>query len=216
VQPQVVYHGVRIPEPNHPRQRPIDRRIVLGVAGRLVPIKGVGCLLRALATLRHPFTHVQLEIAGAGPEEEALRHEAAALGVGDSVTFLGWQRDVWPLVGRWDVFVQPSLDEGFGMAALEAMAAGLPVVGTSVGGLPELIDDGRTGYVVPPSDATALAGRLRELLVDPERRREMGTAGRRRVRERFSAERMAGDIGGIYDQLLAARRSLISSLPRSG
>ena len=90
------------------------------------------------------------------------------------------------------------------MAALEAMAAGLPVVATSAGGLPELVEDGRTGFVVPPADATALAARLRDVMWNADRRCAMGAAGQARVREHFSAERMADALTGIYDELLGS------------
>jgi L-malate glycosyltransferase len=96
----------------------------------------------------------------------------------------------------------PSLEEGFGMAALEAMADGLPVVATSVGGLPEVVEDGQTGYLVPPSNVTALSKRLRLLILDPKRRRAMGAAGRERACNHFSADRMVAEIGAIYDSLI--------------
>ena len=200
VNPHVVYHGIRIPEPALQR-RTSSPSMVMGVASRLVPVKGIAYLIRALAFLRGDFPNVRLEIAGAGSDEELLRREAHALGVAGSVEFVGWQPDIWPWLARWDIFVQPSLVEGFGMAALEAMAAGLPVVGTAVGGLPELIEDGCTGYLVPPKNATALTGRLRELLVDADRRHAMGAAGQARVRQRFSAERMTAELAGIYEDL---------------
>lgn len=205
--PRVIYYGIQVPEQRPRRPPETGDDPVMGAASRLVRIKGIVYLLRAVAHLRREFPGIRLEIAGAGPEEEPLRREANALGLGECVTFLEWQTNVWPLLARWDIFVQPSLEEGFGMAALEAMAAGLPVVGTSTGGLPELIEDGCTGYVVPPADALALAGRLRDLLTHPARRRAMGAAARARVRERFSAERMAAEISAIYDEVLSARGS---------
>ncbi|HEY5619810.1 MAG TPA: glycosyltransferase family 4 protein [Vicinamibacterales bacterium] len=205
VTPRVVYYGIRIPQHSGrgvTQRHNSPQSAVLGVASRLVPVKGIVYLIRALALLRQEFPAVRLEIAGAGPEQAGLQQEARALDLCDAVAFVGWQADIWPWLARWDIFVQPSLAEGFGMAALEAMAAGLPVVGTSAGGLPELIEDGCSGYVVPPGDATALAARLRELLLNADRRSAMGAAGQARVRERFSAERMAAELSGIYDALL--------------
>jgi glycosyltransferase involved in cell wall biosynthesis len=215
VNPHVVYHGIRIPEQASQR-RNSGRSMVLGVASRLVPVKGIVYLIRALAFLRNEFPDVRLEIAGAGSDENLLRREAHALGVDGAVVFAGWQPDVWPWLARWDIFVQPSLVEGFGMAALEAMAAGLPVVGTSVGGLPELIEDGWTGFLVPPANAMALAGRLRDLLLDPDRRRAMGAAGQARVRQRFSAERMTAELAGIYDELSGESRQRVRDPVRTG
>lgn len=202
---RVVHYGIRLPD-EAGRVPTRDGAIVLGVASRLVPVKGLTYLLRALALLRRELPHVRVEVAGSGTGAEQLQHEAGVLGLRDAVAFVGWQRDIWPWLARWDVFVQPSLDEGFGMAALEAMAAGLPVVATRVGGLPELVEDGCTGYLVPPADPPALAARLHDLASNADRRDAMGLAARTRVRERFSAERMTADCVGIYDELLGLDR----------
>jgi glycosyltransferase involved in cell wall biosynthesis len=107
------------------------------------------------------------------------------------------------VLADWDVYVQPSLGEPFGIAALEAMAAGLPVVATSAGGLPELVEHGRTGWLIPPCDPSALADRLRSLLIDPGERHRMGIAGHVRARRAFSIDRMIGSISAIYDELLS-------------
>ena len=200
---RVVYHGIT------PRvvQRKHDDRdaMLLGVASRLVPVKGIVYLIRAVALLRRDCPGVHLEIVGAGSEQAALQSEVHALGLGDAVTFAGWQPDVWPWLARWDIFVQPSLAEGFGMATLEAMEAGLPVVGSAVGGLSELIDDGVTGYIVPAGHEVALAERLRDLVLHVDRRRAMGAAGHARARQFFSAERMTRELTQIYDELLGSQ-----------
>jgi glycosyltransferase involved in cell wall biosynthesis len=180
---------------------------VVGAASRLVPIKGIVHLIRAVALLRPEFPDVRVEIAGSGPERGPLQQEVQALGLGDSVVFAGWQPDIWRWLAQLDIFVQPSLAEGFGMASLEAMAAGLPVLGTSVGGLPELIEHGRTGYVVRPAEPEALAARLRDLVQNADRRRTMGIAGQARAREHFSVERMTRSLTQIYDQLLGSDRT---------
>jgi glycosyltransferase involved in cell wall biosynthesis len=198
--PRVVYYGIEAF--GEPKRRPDLNTLVVGAASRLVPIKGIVYLIRAIARLHDELPAVRLEIAGAGPERQSLEHEAHRLRLRDAVKFVGWQRDIWPWLTRWDVFAQPSLAEGFGMAALEAMTAGLPVVGTLAGGLPELIEDGCTGYVVPPADVTALAARLRALMLDADLRRAMGTAAHARVRQQFSAGRMASDVTAVYDELL--------------
>jgi glycosyltransferase involved in cell wall biosynthesis len=96
----------------------------------------------------------------------------------------------------------PSLEDAFPMAGLKAMAEALPVVATSVGGLPEMVEDGQTGYLVPPSDVTALTERLRLLILDAKRRRAMGAAGRERVQNHFSVDRMVAEMAAIYDSLL--------------
>jgi glycosyltransferase involved in cell wall biosynthesis len=119
------------------------------------------------------------------------------------IEFLGWIDDLKPVLAGWDVFVMPSLEEGFPVAALDAMAAGLPVLATSVGGVPELIQDGKTGCLVPPGDSDALAAGLRLLLANPELRLDMGTAGYRHVRDHFRVDKMAQNFARLYDELLS-------------
>jgi glycosyltransferase involved in cell wall biosynthesis len=176
--------------------------IVIGAACRLVDIKGLLDLILAMALLYLEFPSLQLEIAGTGPERENLEREVMRLGLTDRIRFLGWQRDLGPIFRSWDIFAMPSLEDAFPMACLEAMAEGLPVVATSVGGLPEMVEDGETGYLVPPSDVTALSGRLRLLILDPKRRRAMGTAGRERTHNHFSIDRMVAEMAAIYDSLV--------------
>jgi glycosyltransferase involved in cell wall biosynthesis len=203
-QPHVVYSGVPVSdEGSVPAQRGgAVTGTIIGTAGRLVPLKGTLYLLRAFAMLRAELPDLVLEIAGSGPEQSMLEREVQLLGVGGKVRFLGWVEELAPVLARWDVFVLPSLEEGAPGAALEAMAAGLPVVASAVGGIPELVEDGRTGLLVPPRDSLALADRLRVLLLDPEQQHAMGAAGRARVREHFSAERMVARFAEIYDGLL--------------
>jgi glycosyltransferase involved in cell wall biosynthesis len=205
LKPIVVHAGMQSLMEFRAEDRRSQTTIIIGAACRLVPLKGLVDLIRAVAILNMDFRHLRLEIAGTGPEREDLETEASRLGLKDQVRFLGWQRDLSPIFQKWDVFAMPSLEEGFGMAALEAMAEGLPVVATCVGGLPEVIEDCRTGYLVPPSDIAALAGRLRLLILDPERRKTMGAAGRERARNHFSVHRMVAEIQAIYDSLVPQR-----------
>lgn len=176
--------------------------MVIGTACRLVPIKGLQYLLQAFVRLRAEFPAILLEIAGAGVLQTDLERLVRELGLTRSVTFLGWQPDMIAVMSRWGLYVQPSIEEGFGIAALEAMAAGLPVIATSVGGTPELVQDGETGWLVAPRDPTGLARKIGMLLHDEQLRRRMGQAGRIRARDCFSEHRMAAETSAIYSRLL--------------
>ncbi len=200
--PIVVYPGVAVPEMPGPRLPRTGERVV-GSAVRLLPLKGLVYLLRAIASLRAEFPNLILEIAGSGPQLARLEREAQALRLSEAVRFLGWVEKLAPVLARWEVFALPSLEEGFPVAGLEAMAAGLPVVASAVGGIPELVENGRTGWLVPPGDPEALAGRLRQLLRDPEAQEVMGIAGHARVRKCFTAEQMVAGVAKIYDDLLS-------------
>lgn len=199
VSPVVIYPGVAAPGIVPAGHGPPH---VIGTASRLAPIKGLTYLLRALAVLLKRIPDVRLEIAGAGPQQQALADEARALGLRESVTFLGWQPDLSSVLRKWDIFVQPSLDEGFAITTLEAMASGLPVVASAVGGLQELVVDGATGYLVPPRDPDVLAQRLATLLLAPGLRRTMGAAGHARAGQNFSVDRMVSAVSDIYDRLV--------------
>jgi len=200
----VVYPGVAIPETSGGQERhdgfPNDR--IVGTACRLIPIKGLDHLIQAIATLRPELPDLRLEIAGTGPEQMRLETLVRTLGLTECVTFLGWQVDLAAAMARWAVFALPSFDEGLPIVVLEAMAASLPVVATAVGGVPEVVEDGRTGWLVPSGDSASLAEGLRLLLLNPEQRRAMGAAGRARAQEHFSIDRMVAGIAKIYDDIL--------------
>jgi glycosyltransferase involved in cell wall biosynthesis len=207
---RVVYPGVPIEETPGvpvPADGSAGEHTVVGTACRLVPIKGVDNLIRAIAALRDGFPTLRLEIAGAGPDQDRLEALVRASGLADRVAFLGWQERLAPIMSRWAVFALPSMDEGLPIVVLEAMAASLPVVTTHCGGLPEVVEEGRTGWLVPPNDSAALAERLRALLLDSDQRRAMGSAGRTRVQERFSLTRMVAEIAQIYDETIEGEKS---------
>ena len=196
---EVIYTGVPIPAPR-PSDVPFGPPIV-GTACRLSSIKRVSELIRAIASVRERVPDVRLEIAGSGPERSNLENLVSDLGLTASVRFLGWRDDLAAVMSRWSVFALFSSDEGLPVALLEAMAAGLPSVASSVGGVPEVVENGRTGWLVPPEDGNALASRLTELLLDPALRRAMGVAAHARAAEQFSPERMTAKFAALYDEL---------------
>ncbi len=170
--------------------------LALNVAA-LAPHKSQTVLLQAVARLRLRCPGLRTWIAGEGPLGETLRREHDALGLGDAVRFLGFRNDVEDLLRAADLFCISSYLEGLGTSILDAMAAGLPVVATRTGGIPEIVADGETGLLVPPRDPEALAGALERLASDAELRAAMGNRGRDRVRA-YSADRTADLTRAVY------------------
>jgi glycosyltransferase involved in cell wall biosynthesis len=173
-------------------------------AGRLVTFKGIDHLLDALALLNdRPQPHLLL--IGDGPHRASLERRAAELGLSDRVTFAGPQphAELPRYYAIADAFVVPSTDhETFSVASCEAMSCQRPVVGTRVGGLPEVVRDGETGYLVPPGDAAALAERIGALLCDQALREHMGAAGRAWTLEMFTWDRVIARMLACYEQAL--------------
>jgi glycosyltransferase involved in cell wall biosynthesis len=211
---EIVHYGI----PAGPEPSPPPGELRLAIVGRLIGIKGHEVLFRALARARERLPGLELEVAGDGPLEEELRATVAAFGLERSVTFLGRVAPAGPVLERASVVVVPSLGEGFGLVALEAMERGRAVVASAVGGLPEIVDDGRTGLLVPPGDPEALADAIVALAGDGSRVAAMGAAGRRRALAEFSQERCTDRIAALYGTALAAagdRRRRTSSHERS-
>jgi glycosyltransferase involved in cell wall biosynthesis len=170
--------------------------------GRLVPVKGHETLLRAFADARDALPGLELDVVGAGPLEADLRQRAAELDLGDNIRFCGHVAPVQSAIEDAAVVVVPSLGEGFGMVALEAMERGRPVVASAVGGLPEIVADGETGLLVPPGDPGGLAGALVALASDPSRAAAMGVAGRRRAVTVFPQESCTQRTVELYGEAL--------------
>jgi glycosyltransferase involved in cell wall biosynthesis len=181
--------------------------VIIGVACRLVPVKGIADLLRAAAILRREGADIRVEIAGDGIERARLENLAGRLGIADVVSFLGWRDDLPMVMKRWHLFAQPSLRECFGISILEAMAAGLPILATAVGGIPELVENGSSGLLVAPKDPVGLADGLRALVLDPALRRRMGDAGHSRAHAEFSMGRMVSEMTDVYDSLVNSHDS---------
>jgi sugar transferase (PEP-CTERM/EpsH1 system associated) len=172
---------------------------VIGTVGNLFSVKGQTYLLQACKTVAGAFPDLVLLVAGEGEQLGPLEREAAALGVSGNVRFLGFRDDVPALLQAMEVFVLPSLSEGLPLSVLEALALERPVVATNVGGMPEIVQDGVTGYLVPPADPGALADRILRLLRDARSAAQMGRAGRKRVEAGFGLEQMIGEYQSLYD-----------------
>ena len=173
---------------------------VVGALGRLSFEKGFDVLVDAVPRLAGAGIRVLL--AGDGPQREALSRQVADLGLSEAVSLVGFVDAVPAFLGRTGVFVLPSRSEGLGLVLVEAMAAGRPVVATRVGGIPEVVVDGETGFLVEPEDAGALAGAIARVLGDPALAFRLGEAGRRRAQAVFSAERMADQMAALYAELV--------------
>jgi glycosyltransferase involved in cell wall biosynthesis len=181
--------------------------VVLLALAQLSRRKGFDVLLQALARLADDDTLPPWRcwLAGAGEVGSALQKQAAALGLGERVHFLGARSDAPDLLAAADVFVMPSRAEGLGVAALEAMTAGLPVIASRVGGLADVVVPGETGQLVPPEDPAALAVALADLLQDADQRRRLGAAGALRVEDHFSAQTMVERYLALYREVLQQR-----------
>jgi glycosyltransferase involved in cell wall biosynthesis len=174
---------------------------IVGMVCRLIEQKGVVYGLRAFARVAPQFPGAHLVIAGDGSRRASLEAEAKTLGIADRVHFLGWRDDAPQVLAALDLLLMPSLWEGFGLVMLEAMAQTVPIIGSAVSAIPEVIVDGGTGRLVAPRDVGGLANALAELLRDDALRRHMGLLGQDRVESVFSVERMIKETVMWYENL---------------
>ena len=208
---RVIHNGVEfeaIATPAGPELRdelnvPGDAMLV-GAIGNVRPSKGYSILLRAFARVRSDVPTAHLVVAGqhGGPLGEHLLRESRELGLNGAVHFLGFRSDVSTILRQLDVFALASLDEGFSLAIVQAMASGLPVVATRSGGPEEIVGAGGPAMLVPPGDPTALARALVEVLVDRDLAHTLGHAAREHVRDRFTIGRMGDRYEQLYGEIL--------------
>jgi glycosyltransferase involved in cell wall biosynthesis len=174
---------------------------LVGSVARLDPVKDLKTLIAAYARLHTHPGHAALVLVGDGEERAALEACARDLGVAGGVHFVGYRADIRHLLAAFDVYVNSSVSEGVSLTILEAMATGLPVVATRVGGTPEVVLHGNTGLLVEPRDPAALATAIDELGRDRDRGRALGAAGRVRVDTFFTIDRMVSDYARVYTRL---------------
>jgi glycosyltransferase involved in cell wall biosynthesis len=201
---EIVHYGIEAgpePEPYHG-----DTARFLCV-GRLIPIKGHVVLLRAFRAALDQRPDLRLDIAGRGVLEHGLKDLARELGLSDTVRFLGHVTPIGRAIDESYAVVVPSLGEGFGMVALEAMERARPVIAASIGGLEDLVRDGETGLLVPTVDASALTDAVLGLAADPAYAAALGRAGRARALERFPEDRCTDRTEEVYRYWLAERRN---------
>ncbi|MCW5799582.1 MAG: glycosyltransferase family 4 protein [Nitrospira sp.] len=183
---------------------PPSHRIV-GVVGNLYPVKGHQYLIDSIPTVLSKCPDTSFVFAGRGALEAELRGQVHRLGLDARVFFLGLRQDIPRILSMIDVFVLPSLSEGLSMAILEAMIAGKPVVATQVGGNPELVLNGETGFLTPPRDSQALAASLITLLMNKTQAQRFGEQGKRRAERQFSLQNMVCAYQALYDECIRSR-----------
>ena len=209
----VIYNGINIDTfstMTQPRQEIrnslnlTQEAVVCITVGRLVPVKGQINLINAFPKVmaQHPNTH--LLIVGEGELHKELLQQVNHLNLTKNIHFLGWRSDIPNLLGASDIFVLPSLNEGLGLVLLEAMAQHLPTIATHVGGVPEVVEDGKTGLLVPAQSPHALTQAINQLIASPTQRQEMGEAGYQRAVNTFSIETTVEKTENIYRTLMGA------------
>ncbi|MEH2458230.1 glycosyltransferase family 4 protein [Nostoc sp.] len=195
---QVIHNGIaNIPLciANSSQQPP---RLIM--VARFQEPKDQATVLRAIAQLQNPSIH--LDLVGSGPFLESCKALAQSLGIGKQVSFLGDRTDVPDLLARSQIFILSSHHEGLPISILEGMRAGLPVVATNVNGIPEEVENGKTGLLVPPKDINALANALQTLIESPYLRLQMGEAGKLKFEQEFTVERMINETKIVYENIL--------------
>jgi glycosyltransferase involved in cell wall biosynthesis len=203
----IVAQRFDVPDPSY-RARlqemfPGPPRLIVGAAGRLSPDKGFDVLIRAAEVVRRRDATVGFVLFGDGWHRDALARQIAAAGLEGHFVLAGFRGDLDRFMPLLDLFVLPSYTEGLPNVVLEASAAAVPVVATAVGGTPEVLDDGVTGYLVPPGEPQALAARILDLAGSEERRRAMGQRGRERVLRDFTFAAQAERYRQLFEELAA-------------
>ena len=197
--------------------------LLVGVAARLQPEKGVAYFLEAAAHVLQFLPEVHFLVMGDGPQRKELQAYVEQLGVQEHVHFLGFRLDARAIIGLLDVLVVPSLSEGTPLVTLEAMSAGVPVVASAVGGIPEQVRHQSEGILVPPGDALALGEAVLHLLQNPTWMQQLGEAGRQRALSRFSFTTMLQETENVYRATLGwppgsdiVNRELVDPLTETG
>ena len=212
----VIHNGIALPDASTPEQHAREREahraefgipvdaVVAGSLGRLAAAKGYTYLIDAIADAGTQIPNLWLLLAGAGPEELALKSQAEKCGLTDRIVFAGFVQDTRRVLSCMDIYAQPSLCETLGIAAIEASAMELPIVASHIGGLPEVVEDGVTGTLVPARDSAALSKAIVALGLNPQKRAAMGRQGRQRINSCFQRDKMVLKTTEVYIRMLEA------------
>jgi glycosyltransferase involved in cell wall biosynthesis len=183
--------------------RPHDK--VIGVIGQLIPRKGHRYLIEAAPEILKHYPETRFLFFGQGPLQRHLEQLSKSIHIADKVHFAGFRTDLERILPCLDLVVHPATMEGLGVSLLQAAAAGVPIVATRVGGIPEIVHDGVNGLLVPPNDALSLMSAVIRLLGDPDRTSAMGRAGRQLIRKEFSTDKMVAGNLSVYHRVLRRR-----------
>ncbi|MFC2103578.1 glycosyltransferase family 4 protein [Bacteroidota bacterium] len=204
---QVVYHGIDAAKYNKENATClrnslglVDEDFIIGFVGRLNVQKGIKYMLDAFKLVTDKYKNAHLLIAGTGDLENTIRDFASKFNLENKIHLLGFRTDIHNLMRAFDVFLLPSLWEGFGIVLIEAMAAGKACVATSTSSIPEIVEDGISGILVPPENAESIADALKKLISDPIKREEFGKEGQKIVQQKFTIERMINDYEKLFQE----------------
>jgi glycosyltransferase involved in cell wall biosynthesis len=178
---------------------------LVGILGRIFPIKNHRLFLESAAQIAQQESNVHFVIVGDGVLRSEMEQYAQDLGIRHKVIFTGWRRDLPRIYADLDLLVVSSNNEGTPVSAIEAMASGCPVVATRVGGLPDVVQDRETGYLVPPKKSQALAAAMLKLIRDSKKAEQMGRLAQLSVKERFSLDRLLRDTENLYEELMTSK-----------
>ncbi len=179
--------------------------LIVGTAGRLVPVKGPEFLIKASKYIISKYPDTYFIFAGDGPLEQDLKKKTLEMGVSENIIFLGWSDNLAKIISIYDIFVLPSLNEGMGRVLVEAMALGKSIVASNIGGIPDLVIHEKNGFLVTPENPKELAKYIQVLLEDKNKREKMGLAGKE-IAMNFSAESMIEKISSLYEELLIQKK----------
>lgn len=217
IEQRVILPGVSLnPSAIVPPILPVDKIPVVGIAGPLEVIKGGSFFLRACHRLLDKGTPIRIVVVGSGPEEKNLRKLATSLELGDHITFVDDGTAMSAYLTAIDIFCLPSLQQGFGIIMLEAMALGRTAIASGVGGVLSIIEDGVNGFIVPPSDSRALADKIMELLNDRELANKVAIAGQNLVEDMFTKERMVDEVLALYSDVSEPEAAIVAIASDNG
>lgn len=198
----VVYNAIDVPAESAPERRPYGDTVVIGLLGRFSHEKGVHLLLEAVALIKNKAPNFRIELYGSGPEENNLRQMTSRLKLDDIVQFMGFRPDPENIYPGLDILVLPSLSEGHPVVILEAWKAGVPVVSTRAGGVPEVMQDGVDGLLVDVGDVSGLADALVRAIENPEMMKGFGLHGFELVKSKYSYQAQAKELARIYGKVV--------------